>query len=137
MLWLHAFASWWLVGVGLTVTLVQYPTFRVVAPGEFVAFHARHSTGMVLVVAVPWLTQGVTALAVLLGAYPAAAKVVVGFSAVAVLITVTVIVPAHGRLSDGFFAAAHATLTRADRVRTAAFLLHAVAVSVVAYGFYA
>lgn len=133
MLWLHALASWWLVGVGVTVTLVQYPTFRDVAADRFVSFHARHATGMTQVVAVPWLTQGVTAVLLVTGSSGPAAQLVAVASAVAVLITVVAIIPAHSRLSRGFDETAFVTLTRFDRLRLVAFLAPALAATVVAW----
>lgn len=133
MVWLHALASWWLVGVGITVTLVHYPTFHDVAGEGFVAFHRRHSAGMTLVVAVPWLAQGISALWLLLGTYAFSTKLVAVASAVAVVLTVAVIVPAHARLSGGFDAAAFARLTVADRFRLVAFVGHALAATIVAY----
>ena len=132
--WLHVLASWWLVGVGVTVTLVHYPTFADVSDTRFVAFHSRHATGMTVVVAVPWLLQGVTAALVLFGPFGVTEKLVVVASAVAVALTVLFIVPAHGRLSHGFDAAVFARLTRFDRWRLAAFVTHATAATVVAFG---
>jgi hypothetical protein len=134
LLWLHVLASWWLVGVAVTVTLVHYPTFVDVTADRFVAFHARHATGMTIVVALPWLLQGVTAALVLFGPFGLGTKGVAAASVVAVLLTVLLIVPAHGRLSHGFDAHAFARLTRWDRVRLVAFVTHACAATVVAFG---
>jgi len=133
MLWLHALASWWLVGVGVTVTLVHYPTFRDVAPATFVKFHARHAAGMATVVALPWVAQGISTVMILVGGYVPLVKVVAGSSVVAVLLTVAVIVPLHSRLARGFSDDACARLTAADRLRLVAFVAHALAATVVAY----
>lgn len=135
MLWLHALASWWLVGVGVTVTLVHYPTFRDVSTDTFVTFHQRHTAGMTVVVAVPWITQGVSAAMLLVGSYQPIVKVVAALSVVAVLLTVAVIVPAHSRLARGFSDDAFARLTAADRLRLVAFVGHALAATVAAYSY--
>lgn len=133
MLWLHALASWWLVGIGATVTLVHYPTFRDVPIDTFVRFHARHAAGMTMVVALPWLIQGVSAVMILWGGYVPLVKVVAASSVVAVGLTAAVIVPAHARLAQGFDDDAFARLTAADRMRLVAFMTHALAATVVAY----
>lgn len=133
MMWLHALASWWLVGIATTITLVHYPTFRDVSEHRFVPFHARHATGMGGVVALPWLIQGMTALWLIMGVHALSVKVVAASSAVAVGLTLGVIVPAHTRLARGFDEASFTRLTVTDRWRLAAFGLHALAITVVAY----
>ncbi|MEX2533067.1 MAG: hypothetical protein WD360_03800 [Nitriliruptoraceae bacterium] len=135
MLWLHALASWWLVGVGVTVTLVHYPTFRDVSTDTFVTFHKRHATGMTMVVALPWVTQGLSAAWLLLGGYQPIVKVIAALSVVAVLLTVAVIVPAHSRLAHGFSDEAFSRLRAADRMRLIAFVAHALAATLAAYSY--
>jgi hypothetical protein len=124
MLVWHVVASWWLVGVGVTVTLVQYPTFRFVAPDRFAAFHARHASGMGVVVALPWVAQGVTAVGLLLSGTRVVQLVAVA-SAIAVVLTVAAVIPQHARLAAGFDDTAYRKLLLWDRVRLAAFVAHA------------
>lgn len=132
LLWWHVAASWWLVGVGMTVTLVQYPTFRLIPAEQFVTFHQKHSAGMSVAVALPWLTQGVTAV-LLLTRGERLVQVAVAASAVAVLLTIFAVVPQHARLATGFDDTAYGRLILWDRVRLVAFVLHATVVTGVAF----
>lgn len=132
MLWMHVAASWWLVGVGVTVTLVQYPTFRLIPAAMFAAFHQKHSAGMSVAVALPWLTQGVTAV-LLVTRGDRLVQVAVAASAVAVLLTIFAVVPQHARLASGFDETAFRRLIVWDRVRLVAFMSQAAFVTGVAF----
>lgn len=125
VMWLHAAASWWLVGVGTTVTLVHYPTFVYVTENRFAAFHRMHTARITAAVAIPWLLLGVTGLALVFVGAPVL-QLVAFVSAIPVAVTVLFIVPCHRRLTDGFHAPTFRRLTRADQVRTVLFLAHAV-----------
>ena len=106
----HAVATCLLAGVVWVVQLVVYPGFLAVGPtSAWPAFHASHSRGMTLVVAVPWAVEG-AALAVLLLRRPAGVPTWLVLLAAAlglatVVVTLGVSVPLHERLGAGFASA--------------------------------
>lgn len=113
-----------LTGMIWVVQLLHYPLFPLVGPDGFADYEAAHSTRITWVIVVPWAVQGVTTAWLLLD-HPAGVDrwlVLVGAVAAAVTVVVTVAasVPAHGVLTDGFDAAAHARLVATNWLRTAA-----------------
>jgi hypothetical protein len=112
-----------LAGVGWTVQLVVYPAFALVGEQRWEEYHARHSRGITRVVAVPWVAQGASTVALLLSPAGGGLIASLGLSALAlvtVVVTVASAVPAHGRLADGFRGEELQRLLRANLVRAVA-----------------
>jgi hypothetical protein len=112
-----------LAGVGWVVQLVVYPAFRLVGGDEWPRYHDGHMRAITRVVAVPWLAQGVSTVALLM--VPTAvgrlsAAVLAALALVTVATTVVAAVPAHGRLAVAQGAGDVAVLLRANLVRTLA-----------------
>lgn len=127
VLWLvvHLVAVAVLAGVGWVVQLVVYPAFALVGAGEWAAYHERHRRAITVVVAVPWLAQGGSTVALLVApgsAGRAAAVALAAFALVTVVCTVTAAVPAHDRLAAAGpgDAADLRALLRANLLRTLA-----------------
>ena len=119
----HLVAVAVLTGVGWVVQAVVYPAFRLVGADGWARYHARHERAITLVVAVPWLAQGVSTAALLFAPAAggrAAAVVLAVLALVTVGATVGVAVPAHGRLARSVGARDLAVLLRANLVRTLA-----------------
>jgi len=135
----HLASTLVLVGVIWTIQLVHYPAFADVDAASFPAFHAAHSARITLVVAPPWLVEGVTTAALLVSSPASVPRWLVWAGAAAALVpvavTVAVSVPAHTALASGFDAAVHARLVTTNWWRTIAWSLHgaiAVAIAVLA-----
>ena len=119
----HLVAVAVLAGVGWVVQLVVYPAFRLVGADEWPRYHDGHMRAITRVVAVPWLAQGVSTVALLI--VPTAvgrlsAAVLAALALVTVATTVVAAVPAHGRLAVAQGAGDVAVLLRANLVRTLA-----------------
>jgi hypothetical protein len=117
-----------LAGVGWVVQIVVYPGFERVGRAEWAAYHAGHTRGIARVVAVPWILQAVSTVALLV-APPSgqrlATLVLAALALAGVAATVLVAVPAHRRL-DGPERERRtelAVLLRANLVRTWAWTL--------------
>jgi hypothetical protein len=119
----HLVAVAALAGVGWVVQHVVYPAFRLVGTAEWARYHAGHMRAITRVVALPWLVQGVSTVALLI-VPPAggqlAAAVLAALALVAVVVTVRTAVPAHGRLAAEPDPADLALLLRANLARTLA-----------------
>lgn len=50
----------YLVGLGLTVALVVYPSFHLVGSGQWSAFHRAHVRAMAFAVAPVWIAKGLS-----------------------------------------------------------------------------
>ena len=50
-------ASWYLVGLGVTVGTTTYPSFFLVGDDDWPAFHHRHSNSISWAVGVAWVAQ--------------------------------------------------------------------------------
>jgi hypothetical protein len=131
VLWLvvHLVSVAVLTGVGWVVQLVVYPAFRLVGADAWVRYHAAHTRAITCVVALPWLAQGVSTVALLL--VPArggllAAGVLGALAVVTVAATLVAAVPAHGRLAAAREPADVTLLLRANLVRTLAWTAAAV-----------
>ena len=119
----HLVATAALAGVGWTVQLVVYPAFALVGERRWADYHDRHSRAITLVVAVPWVAQGVSTAALLLGPAAGGPAASLGLSVLAlvtVVVTVAAAVPAHGRLTGGFRDEELRRLLRANLVRAVA-----------------
>lgn len=116
----HLVATAWLAGLVWVVQLVVYPAFRLVGPtAAWAEHHARHSSGMVAAVALPWAVQGVTVALLLRDPSPLVLAAAV-LAAATVAVTVLVSVPQHERLGRGWDDAAARRLLRTNWLRTAA-----------------
>ena len=122
----HLVAVAALAGVGWVVQLVVYPAFRLVGAEQWVRYHAGHTraiTRVVVVVAVPWLVQGMSTAALVI--VPAqggrlAAVVLAVLALVTVVVTVRMAVPAHARLAATPDPVDVTLLLRANLARTLA-----------------
>lgn len=117
----HALATWFLVGLIWLVHHVHYPLFADVGPAEYVEFQAEHVSRIGVVLAGPWLVEGVATLGLLILARRRreVVVVVVGAAAAAgvVLISGLASAPAHSELADGFDAVVHDRLMAWNLVR--------------------
>ena len=119
----HLALTWALVGLIWTVQLVKYPSFALVGPGQFAAYHKQHTTRMTWVVAPLMGGELLTGLALFWlvpgGLSPAWLWTGLGLIALNWAWTALVAVPLHTRLGprdDGLKGA----LVRANWVRTLA-----------------
>lgn len=130
----HAVATLVLVGVIWTIQVVHYPLFAAVGADGFAAYEAAHSTRIGALIALPWAVQGITTLALLLAPPAGVPRWLVWLAAVLaavpVVVTVTMSVPAHRLLADGFDAVAHARLVGTNWLRTLAWSAHGVVATV-------
>jgi len=119
-----------MVGLIWTIHTVHYPLFAHVGESTYVAFQSQHVDRIGKLLFLPWLTEGITLLAVLVLAYfgnqrnlrlPAFLNGV--GMAIALIISGFWSAPAHGDLADGFNAAVHDRLMTANLVRSLAWTL--------------
>jgi hypothetical protein len=118
----HLAVTWWMVGMIWVVQVVQYPLFELV--GEpYDRYHHAHVDRIGVLLALPWLAEGLLTIAVFLLAPTRRLRAVatVGGLAMAalLLVTTTVAAPANGDLLDGFDAGVHDSLLFWNGVRTA------------------
>lgn len=101
----HLAAAAVLAGVGWLTQLALYPLFRRVGPDSWRGYHAAHSAALGRTVAVPWVMQGVTTVALVVqrpGGVPLWLLAVDALLAAApVVVTAAVAVPLHRRLAAG------------------------------------
>ena len=113
--------SAYLTGVIWTVQLVQYPSFALVPPDKFAAYHRAHSTGISWVVMVPMVLELLLAGCWAWVAASAVAWWALGLVVVIWAVTFFVAVPLHNRLAaDGPAYAAVYGLVRTNWLRTLA-----------------
>jgi len=98
-------ASWYLVGLSVTVALVVYPSFSLAAGDNWVEFHRHHSVKITWAVGPAWVVQAV-GLAVWFLSGPHQTLVACCLSSAtalgAVLVTVFLAIPSHQRMSGCF-----------------------------------
>lgn len=116
-----------MVGLIWTIHYVHYPLFAYVGEANYVQFQQSHVDRIGTLLALPWLTEGVTLLvlivvsvfgptrriripAVLNGAAMAVVLVISGFWSA----------PAHAKLADGFDKSVHDQLMTVNLIRTLA-----------------
>lgn len=123
----HVLATWFMVGMIWTIHLVHYPLFAEVGDDAYVAYQAAHVDRIGMLLAVPWLLEGVTLLGLLWLAYLGGRRdlrlpVTIGAVAMAAVLVISGFwsAPAHGELADGFDAAVHDRLMTANLVRALA-----------------
>lgn len=124
----HAAATLVLVGMIWVIQVVHYPLFAAVGSEAFVAYEAAHSARITAVIVVPWAVQGLTTAALLVAPPSHIPRWLVVVAAVLalipVIVTITLSVPAHSILGQGFDAAAHARLVSTNWLRTVAWTAH-------------
>lgn len=128
-LWVvHVLSVAWMTGLIWVIQRVHYPLMTEVDAARFAEFHASHSRLITPVVGVPMLLQAGSAALLWMLAPPTLSPWVrfacVAGTAVVFLATAFLSVPAHGVLSGGFDADAHARLVATNWVRTVAWSLH-------------
>lgn len=122
-----------MVGMIWTIHTVHYPLFAEVGPATYESFQAAHVDRIGKLLLLPWLTEGLTLLALLWAGFVGSAKslrvpVAIGAVAMAVVLVISGVwsAPAHGELADGFDAAVHHRLMTANLVRTLAWTVRGV-----------
>lgn len=123
----HVIATWLMVGLIWTIHVVHYPLFAEVGDATYVAFQSAHIDRIGKLLFVPWLTEGITLLALLWLAFIAGRRelrtpVLIGAIAMAMVLVISGFwsAPAHGELMDGFDSAVHDRLMTANFIRTLA-----------------
>jgi hypothetical protein len=119
-----------MVGLIWTIHVVHYPLFAHVGESTYIEFQAEHVDRIGKLLLLPWLTEGVTLLGILLLAFLGARRDLrlpaflngLGM-AIALIISGVWSAPAHGELADGFDAEIHNRLMNANLVRTLAWTL--------------
>ncbi len=129
----HVIATWFMVGLIWTIHVVHYPLFAEVGEATYVAFQSAHVDRIGKLLFVPWLTEGLTLLALLWIAFRGDRRglrmpVFVGAVAMAVVLIISGVwsAPAHGELMDGFDSAVHDRLMTANLIRTLAWTVRGV-----------
>jgi hypothetical protein len=101
-------SDFYLLGLGVTVALVTYPSFYLVGEAQWSTYHAAHGRRMTWAVAPAWLLQGVSSLWWLLRGVDRGFALGHGaFALLGVLLTVFGAIPCHQRLTER---ATHATI---------------------------
>ncbi len=121
----HVAATLFMVGLIWTIHVVHYPLFADVGASNYVEYQAAHVDRIGLLLAFPWLLEGLTLLGVLALAVERRdlrVPALVGAIAMALVLVISGFwsAPAHGDLADGFDAAVHDRLMTANLVRTLA-----------------
>lgn len=121
----HVASTLFMVGLIWTIHFVHYPLFAHVGESTYVAFQAEHVNRIGKLLLLPWLTEGLTLLAILILAFLGQRRDLrlpaflngVGM-AIALIISGVWSASAHGELADGFDADVHGRLMNANLVRT-------------------
>ena len=121
----HVASKLFMVGLIWTIHYVHYPLFAHVGESTYIAFQAEHVNRIGKLLLLPWLTEGLTLLAILILAFLGQRRDLrlpaflngVGM-AIALIISGVWSAPAHGELADGFDADVHGRLMNANLVRT-------------------
>ncbi len=134
-------STWFMLGVIMIVQIVHYPLFGSVGNDAFPHYHAEHTRRITLVVFPPMAIELVTSAFLVFAPSPGSGRVLAGLGFASALITWIVTaffsVPSHERLAGGFDSRALAALLRSNRVRTAAWLVHAAVVLVMTHAAFA
>ena len=127
LLWVHASATWLMVGIIWFVQIVHYPLFAAVPSQAFQAYQEKHVRRTGWVVAPPMLVEVGSALALTLYSSESLdAWLVWGGVALLLVVwgaTAVFSVPLHNQLLNGFDARAHRRLLRTNWLRTLAWTL--------------
>jgi hypothetical protein len=126
----HVASTLFMVGLIWTIHYVHYPLFAHVGESTYIAFQAEYVNRIGKLLLLPWLTEGLTLLAILILAFLGQRRDLrlpaflngLGM-AIALIISGVWSAPAHGELADGFDAEIHQRLMNANLVRTLAWTL--------------
>lgn len=132
---LAQFAStWFLVGLMWTIHFIHYALFPKVGVGNFVVYETAHVDRIGKLLLVPWLTEGLTLLAILAIAFVGRRRelrvaTVINASGLAIVLAISGFwsAPAHGKLMKGFDHDIYHRLMAADMVRTCAWTVCGIA----------
>ncbi|NBW92355.1 MAG: hypothetical protein EBR53_07875 [Actinobacteria bacterium] len=123
----HLSATLFMVGLIWTIHYVHYPLFAKVGEQTYVDFQTAHVERIGKLLLLPWLTEGVTLIAILALAFLGTHKALriptlINGAAMAVVLVISGFwsAPAHGKLADGFDKAVHDQLMTANLIRTLA-----------------
>ena len=134
LLLVQGISTWAMTAVIWLVLLLQYPSFARVGPASFPEFHAFHSTRITLIVAPLMIAEAISAAALVWrpARVTSTWEVWVGLGLVMIVWASTALlqVPMHQRLSSGFDETAWRFLCDSNWVRTLAWSLRAVLVTV-------
>ena len=126
----HLSATLFMVGLIWTIHYVHYPLFAKVGEQTYVDFQTAHVERIGKLLLLPWLTEGVTLIAILALAFLGTHKALriptlINSAAMAVVLVISGFwsAPAHGKLADGFDKAVHDQLMTANLIRTLAWSL--------------
>lgn len=118
-------STWFLVGLMWTIHFIHYALFPKVGTDNFVAYEKAHVDRIGNLLLVPWLTEGVTLLGLLVLAFLGPCRdlrVPAAINAVAMAVVLAISgfwsAPAHGDLMKGFDQGTFDRLMTADLVRT-------------------
>ena len=121
----HFASTWFLVGLIWTIHFIHYALFPKVGSTEFVAYENAHVDRIGNLLLLPWLTEGVTLLALLALAFLGSrsdlrAPMAINAVAMGVVLAISGFwsAPAHGDLMKGFDQGVFDRLMVADLVRT-------------------
>ena len=121
-------ASWYLVGLGVTVGTTIYPSFALVGDDEWPGFHRHHSDRISWAVGAAWVAQAVGIFWWFLSGAQLAAWWVTGVTAfAAVALTVAVAVHLHNQLGTARSSVVLRKLRLVHSVRTVLWLISALA----------
>ena len=114
-----------MVGLIWTIHFIHYALFDKVGTGSFVAYENAHVDRIGKLLLVPWLTEGVTLLALLAVAFIGNRRELripcaINAAGMATVLTISGFwsAPAHGKLMKGFDHDVYHRLMNADLVRT-------------------
>lgn len=118
-------STWFLVGLMWTIHFIHYALFPKVGSDEFVAFENAHVDRIGNLLLLPWLTEGVTLLGILVLAFLGSRRelrlpAAINAAAMGVVLAISGFwsAPAHGDLMKGFDQDVYDRLMTADLVRT-------------------
>lgn len=119
-----------MVGLIWTIHVVHYPLFAYVGESTYAAFQSEHVNRIGKLLFLPWLTEGLTLLGILILAFLGknrALRLPVFLNGVGMAIALVISgfwsAPAHGDLANGFDASVHHRLMNANLVRSLAWTL--------------
>ncbi len=123
-------ATAFMAGLSWFISVVHYPLFAWVGEAEWTAYHAAHTARTGYVVIAPMIVElagsGLVVLDRPAGVGVTSAVAGLVLAALAWLVTFSLSVPDHGRLSRGFDPAVGRRLVRGHHLRTVLWSAHAV-----------
>ena len=116
----HALSTWFMVGMIWTIHIVHYPLFAFVGSDTYEAFQAQHVNLIGRLLLLPWLVEGLTALALVFVLSGGKRKLAItGAALILVIMALSAFIsaPAHGDLADGFDRKVHDDLMLGNLIR--------------------